>query len=379
MMREMRFAAPPVVIIILITSSMAAAQIARPATDAQVLSRGWAALAAGRLTEAISAADSLLKKKPRSHSAFVLKIEALSGGTQPLAALDAYEAWIPKAGRNLDDRGLLESIAAGFLRALSTDRDPLIATTALEFLAKSGDDAAIEALRKRSAAGNARATMALVARGDTEAVATLQTFVDSSTGRDLSVAIRALAEHQGLTPTLLQKLAKDRVPMNKAAVAEALARSRDPEAAQLLESLSREPDPFVRTSVILARARNGDDAALAEARAMLTSDIADFRLTAAEALVTVLPREAEESVRPLLTDRNGIYRFRAAAIVGRFDPAAVQSVLIEGLGDDNPLIQQEAARIAAQTLPDDVVRLRQLLRHPDRFIVGQAAGALAAN
>jgi HEAT repeat protein len=167
--------------------------------------------------------------------------------------------------------------------------------------------------------------------------------------------------------------------MNKAAIAEALVGSREPEAVQLLESLSHEPDPFIRTSVILARAKNGDDAALTQARAMLTGDIADLRLMAAEALVTALPREAEESARPLLTDRNGIYRFRAAAIVGRFDPAAVQSVLIEGLADDNPLIQQEAARITAQTLPDDVVRLRQLLRHPDRFIVVQAAGALVAN
>ena len=96
-----------------IGSAVVAAQTSRPSTDAQTISRGWAALAAGRPAEAVSLADGILKKRPRSHAAFILKIEALSTGSQPLAALDAYEAWIPKIGGNVDDRGLLEPIAVG--------------------------------------------------------------------------------------------------------------------------------------------------------------------------------------------------------------------------------------------------------------------------
>jgi len=379
MIREMRSIVVTVVIMTGASWSSVTAQTPRPATDAQTISKGWTALASGRLTEAVSAADSILKKKPRSHAAFTLKIEALSAGAQPISALDAYEAWIPKAGGNVDDRGLLEPIAAGFLRTLATDPDGAVRLTALRFLANAGDESALEALRKTSAAGDQRAMLALADQGDATAVASLQTMVASGTGRDMSAAIAALGEHGGLNTTLMQTLAKDRVPMNRAALADALVRSTDPAATQLLDTLSQDPDPLVHASVTLARAKNGDDRALADARAMLASDVPDIRLTAAEALKSTLPSEAEQAVRTLLTNPDGLNRFRAAAIVGRTDPAAVQPVLMEGLANQNPLIQQEAARITAETLSSNIVLLRQLLRHTDHTIVVQAAGAIVAN
>ncbi len=362
----------------LVGSSAVRAQTPRPVTDATTISRGWAALAAGRLTEAVSLADGVLKKKPRSHSAFTLKLEALSAGAKPLAALDAYEAWIPKAARGVDDRGLLHVIATGLLRGLSTDPDSEIRSTALRFLAGDGDETAAETLRKLSGEGNPRAMLALVADGDANAIATLQTFAGSANGRDVSTAIKALGEHGGLTPALIQTFAKDRVPMNRAAVAEALAANNDPATAQILEALGQDPDPLVHSSVVLARAKAGDEGALADARAMLASEVPDIRLSAAEALVGALPRESAQAVQPLLTDPDGLNRFRAASIVGRFDPAAVQSVLMEGLAHQSPLIQQEAGRVAAETLSADLVMLRHLLRHPDRVIVVQAAGAIVA-
>jgi hypothetical protein len=112
---------------------------------------------------------------------------------------------------------------------------------------------------------------------------------------------------------------------------------------------------------------------------MLASEVPDLRLMAAEALNATMPREADAAVRPLLTDRNGLNRFRAAAIVGQTDPAAVQSVLMEGLADANPVVQQEASRIAADTLSGDIVFLRQLLRHRDHGIVVTAAGAIVSD
>jgi HEAT repeat protein len=363
----------------LVGSSAVRAQTPRPVTDATTISRGWAALAAGRLTEAVSLADGVLKKRPRSHSALTLKLEALSAGAKPLAALDAYEAWVAKGGRNVDDRGLLQPIATGVLRALSTDPDPAIRNTALRFLAADGDETASATLRKLRGDGDQRATLALVADGDANAIAMLQSFAGSANGRDVSTSIKALGEHGGLTPALIQTFAKDRVPMNRAAVAEALAASKDPTTAQILETLSRDPDPLVHTSVVLARARAGDEGALANARAMLASEVPDIRLTAAEALVGAFPREAAQAVQSLLTDPDGLNRFRAASVIGRFDPAAVQFVIAEGLAHQSPLIQQEAARVAAETLSADLAMLRQLLRHPDRAIVVQAAGAIVVN
>lgn len=378
MIRKMRLIAIGFVITASVCSP-ALAQPGRPASDAQTLSRGWAAVAAGRFEEATTLAAGILKRKPRSHPAITLKIEAISAGAQPITALDEYETWITKTAGDVDDRGLLEPIAFGLLRGLSADADPMIRATALEALARAGDDDAVEMLRNRSAGGDRPAMQALVRSGDANSIGAVQTLLGTPTGRDMSAEIKALAERGGLTPSLLQSLATDRVPMNRAAVAGALVRSNDPAAAQLLHTLNQDPDPLVRTSIVLARAEAGDEQGLADAKAMLASQVPDIRLTAAESLVATMPREAEEAVRPLLSDRDGINRFRAAAIVGRFDSAAALPVIIEGLTDQNRLIQQQAARTLGQTLPAETRQLRQLLRHPDRLVVAYAAAAVAAN
>jgi len=321
MFLDMRSIAAAVVITVVVWSPTFA-QPPRPESDAQVLSRGWAAIAAGRFDEATTLATGILKRRPRSHAAITLKIEALSGGTRPLAALDEYETWVTKAAHDVDDRGLLEPVAMALLRSLSADPEPLIRTTALETLAKAGDDDAVEKLRKRSAEGDRLATQALVREGEANSTRAVQTMLGTPTGRDMSAEIRALAEHGALTPSLLQALAKDRVPMNRAAVASALVASKEPAAAQLLNTLDQDPDPLVHISIVLARARAGDERALAEARVMLVSTVPDIRLTAAESLIATLPQESEQAALPLLTDRDGINRFRAAAIVGRSKPAA---------------------------------------------------------
>jgi HEAT repeat protein len=380
MMREMTSLISRVLMAWVVVAAPAAAQAPRPASDAQTIGRGWAAIAAGRFGEAVSLANGVLKRKPRSHAALSLKIEALSSGAQPITALDAYEDWLAKAGRNVDDRGLLEPVAAGMLRTLSTDSDSLVRSAALKFLARAGDDTALQALRKGSADGDQSATLALVERGDAEAIASLQTLVGAGTGRDHSAAIAALAGHGGIPPALLDTLVKDRVPMNRAAAARALAANPDdPGRAQQLDELSRDQDLLVRLSVTLARAQRGDEKALAEARDMLRSEVPDVRLMAAEALSTALPAESEQAVRPLLTNPDGLVRFRAAALVGQVDPSAVQSVLLEGLAHENPLIQQEAARLVAETLPGDIVLLRRLLRQRDHAIVVNAAGAIISH
>jgi hypothetical protein len=52
---------------------------------------------------------------------------------------------------------------------------------------------------------------------------------------------------------------------------------------------------------------------------------------------------------------------------------------MEGLANQSPLIQQEAARIVGTTLPNNIVLLRQLLRHTDHSVVVAAAGALVSS
>lgn len=375
-MRQLIRAFPLVTAILALAAAPAAAQTARPPSDPEALGRGWTALAAGRVDDAVALATGILRRNPRSHAAIGLQIEALSSTPKPLTALDAYEAWLPAAGREVEDRGLLEPIARGLLRTMATDPDPAVRTAALRALADLGDAAAAQALKTRSTEGDQTATIALAAGGDAGAVANLQAMVSAGTGRDYSSAIDSLAERGDVSIGLLGALAKDRVPMNRAAAALAAATSRDPAAAQLLESLNDDQDPLVRRSLTLARAKRGDRQALAEAQAMLQSEVPDLRLMAAAALKSNLPVEAVEAVRPLLTNQDGLTRFKAAALVGPSDPTAVQSVLDNGLASPNPLIQQEAARIATTVLPTDLALLRRLLRHADRTIVAAAASAV---
>ena len=138
---------------------------------------------------------------------------------------------------------------------------------------------------------------ALVRSGDANAISAVQKLLATPTGRDMSAEIEALAEHGGLTSSLLQSLATDRVPMNRAAVAGALVRSKDAAAAQLLDTLNQDKDFMVRMSIVLARAQAGDERGVADAKAMLASPVPDIRLTAAEALVATMPRESEQAVQ----------------------------------------------------------------------------------
>jgi HEAT repeat protein len=374
MMRQLIYSS----ILLMISAAPALAQSPRPASEAQTLSQGWAALAAGRASDAVAAANGLLKRRPGSHAALSLKIEALASGAQPGGALDVYEEWLPRAARNVEDRGLLEAVAGGFLRSLARTSDPSIRSRALLALAATGDEAAVRALKERSTAGDQTATQALATTGDAGAVQSLQAVVKAGTGRDLSGAVEALAGHGALTPDIVEALRTDRVPMNRAAAARALAAVGTPTARQQLDELARDSDPLVRTSVTLARAKNGDPSALADARTLLASEVPDLRLMAAEALIGVLPRDAVDAVRPLLANGDANYRFRAAALVGQTDPAAVAAVTAEGLSNENPLIRQEAAHLVAAALPDNLAQLRQLLRNPDPEIVLAAAASITA-
>src|SRR4029079_579110 len=128
-------------------------------------------------------------------------------------------------------------------RTLATDSDPRIRSVALEFLARAGDDTALQALRNGIEDADQSAALALVASGDAEALATLQTLVGAGTGRDNSAAIAALAAHGGVPPALLEPLIKERVPMNRAAAARAVADNGSSTATQVLDELSKDPDP----------------------------------------------------------------------------------------------------------------------------------------
>ena len=100
---------------------------------------------------------------------------------------------------------------------------------------------------------------------------------------------------------------------------------------------------------------------------LLSGTKADVKAAAATALAT---RGASSRV-------GGVLDELVAQVVGGFYGAI--EARIEGLANENPLIQQEAAKLVAETLPGDIALLRQLLRHRDHSIVVNAAGAIISH
>ena len=345
-------------------------------SDWTLLAKGWTAIAAGKPDEAVAVANQILKRRPGSHGALMLKIEGLAAGPRPLAALDAYEEWLTSAGEQVEDRGLLEPVALGLLWGLRNDQDLRVQSTALAALARSGDAEARAQLAQQGGAGNPAAIVALATTGDAAGVTALRRMVETPDRRDKTAAIELLAERGAVTPQLVTALLKDPVPLNRAAVAKLIAVTNQPDATQHLQTLLKDPDPYVRISATLGLARVGEPVAVNKVHAMLTGEVPDLQLLAADALGPGAAQQALQAVRPLLQNPDGLIRFHAAAFVGRTDPAAVRDVLLAGLIDENPVVQEEAARVLADAPTVDLAALRKLLRHGSRYVVAQAAAAL---
>src|SRR5687768_1660348 len=72
-------------------------------SDWTLLAKGWTAIAVGKPDEAVAVANQILKRRPGSHGALMLKIEGLAAGARPLLALDAYEEWLTSPGEQVED------------------------------------------------------------------------------------------------------------------------------------------------------------------------------------------------------------------------------------------------------------------------------------
>src|SRR5687767_3910788 len=114
--RHMTWRLGSVCLLLAACPAYAVAQVPPSSSEPQAVSRGWSAIASGRPEEAVQIADQVLERRPRSHPALSLKIEAQSTAGMGQEALETYERWLTGAGKNTEDRGLLEPIAIGMLR-----------------------------------------------------------------------------------------------------------------------------------------------------------------------------------------------------------------------------------------------------------------------
>ena len=266
-------------------------------------------------------------------------------------------------------------MALGLLRTLAADTDVRIRTAAAAALAKS----VMPARGRRSPSSPVRVILPPrphSLRPGNPGLTALQRFVECPIGAK-SDADRDAGRPWRADPSSDRRAHEGPQPLNRAAAARSIATASLPDASEYLKRLAADFDIFGRTSAKLALAKLGDPDAIKEAHALLTGEVPDLQLLAAEILIDHAPEQVVHALLPLLQNRDGLIRFQAAAIVGRTDPAAVREILLAGLSDENPVVQEEAARVLGQVLPTELAELRKLMRHRNRFVVVRACSAVA--
>lgn len=348
-------------------------------SDASIVAEGWTALASGRVEVAARAADRILARRRWDHAAILLKVTALSAA-DPLRGLMAYEGWLG-ARSTKDDIGLLEPVARELLVQLAKSGNRDLRDDARRLLARAGirlpaapagsvEGPSYDEEAARAQEGNAASLHRL------ERAAADPTVPDKT---DVALALQQLGTSG--VPGLLTLLQASAGP-NRAAAAAALGRIKAPEAIPVLRESLRDPDPYVRNSAAVALARLGEQDGQAYVQRMLDSDVPDLRLMAAEAWDGQNgPWVA--AIAPLLQNRDGVTRLRAARLLAPVDPEAAGRTLHDAAIDENPAVRAEAlkeiaAASRAQALVADLAQLRRALRDPDAYIRLQAAGAVLA-
>jgi hypothetical protein len=346
---------------------------AASSSRASVLSRGWAAVAAGRHAEAVRAADELLKRNPQDHAAASLKIESQAPEHQ-IAALDSYEAWL-RGSRN-EDIHLLRPIAAHTLWAISRSPDRALRMQALEGLAAAGEGAADTALGELMRTGGPRMDAARARRGDSAAAARLlRESPDDVPPQALAEALGAAGD--AAAPRLVELLEHPDASVRTAA-ASSLGRIGSNTAIGPLRDLLA--DQMVRPWAAVALARLGDPEGAAIVQEMLGSPVADIRLLAAEAYAGKAHGPWVDALTPLLEDPNGLTRIRAAELLADAAPEKAREALTRALSDPNPVVRAEVARTLEETRlvdsEESVATLRLMLRDGEATIRLHAARSL---
>ena len=354
---------------------------ARGDAAAAAIGRAWAALAAGRITDAVRAADEALAADPLDHHAVTVKVEALSR-RNAIAALDVYDAWVRRV--RTEDAFLLRPVARTTLRDLAAGADRLLQVRALERLAQAGDRAAGDALSELSKSAGLRADLPRARGGDAAAARRLLAAGDVAAIPPQAFAEAIAAAGPEAAPRLIELL-KSPVPPARSAAALALGKLQAASAIPALREMMA-GDPMGRPYAAVALAQLGDAEAEAAVGTLLHSEVPDTRLLAARAYAGKGRGPWVDALVPLLGDPNGLTRIRAAELLTTTEPERARAVLEQGLSDPNPVVRADVARVFEETglftPPNDspaegnLTLLRRLLRDADPEVRLRAAGGI---
>lgn len=345
-----------------IAQTQAAPQAVTPRPDLAALADGWSHLAAGRYAEAMRIGETLLASAPDAHRAMAFLVEVELARSQPIAALDRYEAWL--GAQRPDDPYTLAQIAVGVARILTETADPLVQAEARAIIGRLDQAPPTTPDAPPGALGDA----ALARAGNPEAMARLRERLGTPMGPEAEYVIGALADagDRQAIPALTTLLSAPQLPL-QAAAATALGRLGATAAMPQLRTLAASRRPLVSPAATIALARLGDpDARDAQAK-LLESPNGEERLMAAEAMGPQDSARWAPAISALLGDQSLMLRIQAALVLTRagVDVEKAQTVLAQALNSENPVLREQAGQ--AFTTPEAATPqlLRRLLRDGD--------------
>jgi HEAT repeat protein len=345
-----------------------------------LVQRAREALRAGRAADAITFSESVLTGAPDNQAAMTVKIDAMIALGDMRGALRAYDGFVSATGR--DFQPVLATIARAQLKALTQATLVGVKVDALEALAAHGDaesKATLQKLMKDEAVGRP-AIEAMARLGDKAAAQQVVQLASQAQGGQRVDAIYALAT---IKDAPADALVREALGANDPALQAAGA---DVAAARGMKALL----PELRQTAIKGIAQGqyraavalvtlGDAAGRERVAEALASDIPDSRLSAASALRKAGGDKSWVArVEPLLTNQDGLNRFRAAEMLLSENRTAAMRVLHPATADPNPVIRAEAARILSESALTDLSQLRPYLSDPaPRARLWAAKGVLA--
>lgn len=346
--------------------------------EATALTQGWALLAQGLTTDAAKRAAQVLATYPKSAAAMMLAVEADIASAGARAGLDQYERWL--GSRTLDEPSTVRRIAIVLLREMVAEGQKDAARLeALRALAADGDTAAAAELSAASTGGSAPELRALAAAGNEAAVKALISQLNSG-GGNVTSTIEALAQSGSklaIAP-LAERLQHPSPEIRGAAVDGLGVLGSRHDVIDRIKPVLDDKSGYVRIKAAAALFRLGDMSGATLLQELWSAEAAASRLIAAQAMASQPDATWMDQVRRLTSAVEPEVRLGAARLVAPYDPQLARQVIDRGMTDSNPAIRDMAAESLSEVVATDLRALRQLLRLPDRLARARAAGRVLA-
>jgi len=346
--------------------------------EATALTQGWALLAQGLLNDAAKRAAQVLASYPKSASSVTLAVEVDIARAGSRAGLDQYERWL--GARALEEPSIVRRIAFVLLRETVVEGpEDAARLEALRALAADGDASATAEMSSGVETGSVPEARALASLGNEAAVKALIAQLNGG-ARNAASTIEALAQSGStLAVAPLTARLQDRSPEIRGAAVEGLGTlgSRY-DLVERIKPVLADKTGYVRIRAAAALFRLGDMSGLSMLQELYAAEAAASRLIAAQAMASQPDSLWMDQVRRLTSATEPEVRIGAARLIAPHDPELARRVIDQGMADRNPAIRDMAAEALSDVVATDLRALRHLLRLPDRLARARAAAHILA-